>query len=230
LPLASRNEDGTTAVYGDLAERLLLGLVFDPRVLDARAAPLGCGIYELPSGAVTAVVAVPPKADLAHAIWAALDSLKAAGCSLPSGSFATPNDVRFRLVARVLLDTHSLRSQLYRLAVAEEVAIPDTYVAISPRSKLDILAEATSAPMRAGPIWASPLPVSSPSSVSVYGHTTPAESYFNSAYKSELFGMACRKLDREKIRGNAESTVGNHPFRTAPLFVRRRLYHQAPQR
>ncbi|MER3522026.1 MAG: hypothetical protein C4317_07600 [Acidimicrobiia bacterium] len=102
MPLASRNEDGTTAVYGDLAERLLLGLVFDPRVLDARAAPLGCGIYELPSGAVTAVVAVPPKADLAHAIWAALDSLKAAGCSLPSGSFATPNDVRFRLVAMSL--------------------------------------------------------------------------------------------------------------------------------
>lgn len=121
---------------------LQFGIVFDPRILGPGTAVLGAGIYETKDGSVVAVVRCRPDADLADVIAQTLRALSSAGCELRVGGLDTAAGVRQRLIARIFPFSEAVSRELRGLAVAGSV-LPETYLSVRPRSKLDVLRSAT---------------------------------------------------------------------------------------
>lgn len=121
---------------------LQFGIVFDPRILGPGTAVLGAGIYEANYGSVVAVVRCRPEADLADVIAQTLRALSSAGCTLHLSGLDTAAGVRQRLIARILPSSETLRREIRRVAVAGS-ALPETFLSVRPRSKLDVLRAAT---------------------------------------------------------------------------------------
>ncbi len=203
-------DPGTSGSVDADNEDVLLGLVFDPRIIASGDAPLGAGIYELKSGAVVAVVASSPTSDLSEVIAETIASLEAAGCELKLDPIESAHDVRQALIAKVHLAPESLRREIMRQSVSPSARIPAGYLLIQPRSRLDILYESLGlqAALRQG---------APGRSISIYRKTSSPESYLAPGFQSELSGPSGWNFDREQIRrrravyGAIIPVTGIHP-------------------
>ncbi len=199
---------------------MVLGLVFDQRVVSAGEAPLGAGIYELQGGRLLAVVSVSARADLSWTIARALGALAAAGASLSDVQLTDAETVRTRLRAKVVLSPEILRRQILAAASpSSSPTLPRDFVSTEPRSKLDVLSESIGVdlgsssdmpglpspagkPARAAAIHADPVPRPSrpdTCSVTVHRQTGAAKLHRRTGSKSEFLRDPCRHLYGEKV-------------------------------